>query len=433
MSHIRAKCASLLAPILKGQGSLSQTLEPMLNNISFEDRGLAHELILGTLRQAPRLERIALQLVQKPLKEKDKDIWALILIGLYQLEFMRIADHAILSKTVDATQALKKPWAKGLVNGVLRNFQRDKAKIEDKLANDICFQSAFPGWLAKRVRKFWPEQAEAVYQATNSQPPITLRVNQAKISLTDYIEQLTAEGIQFEQHPTTGFISLTQAIDVRVLPGFGEGLVSVQDTAAQFSAQLMNLQPGLNVLDACSAPGGKTCAMLEAEPALKQLTAIDLEANRLERVQQNLDRLGLSASLKAGDVADTEAWWDGEPFDRILLDAPCSATGVIRRHPDIKYLRRPEDINALADTQLHLMTALWPLLKEQGELLYATCSILPPENEQVMSRFIAQHPDAEIVPIELPTGFKQTIGWQFLPEEGAQDGFYYAKIKKGSH
>ena len=258
MSQIRAKCAKLIAPILKGQGSLSQTLEPMLNDISSDDRSLAHQLILGTLRQAPRLERIAMQLVQKPLKDKDKDVWALILIGLYQLDFMRVAEHAALNKTVDATKSLKKPWAKGLVNGILRNYQRDKAEIEEKLQNDICFQSALPGWLAKRVRKFWPDQALDVYQATNSQPPITLRVNRSKTSIADYADQLTKECIQFEVHPATGFITLKQAIDVRALPGFNQGLISVQDTAAQYSAQLIDLAPDQRVLDACSAPGGKT-------------------------------------------------------------------------------------------------------------------------------------------------------------------------------
>ncbi|GLQ32932.1 16S rRNA (cytosine(967)-C(5))-methyltransferase RsmB [Litoribrevibacter albus] len=436
MKHaLLAKCALLIAPILKGQGSLSQTLEPMLSNLDPSERGLAHQLILGTFRQGPRLERIAQQLLDKPLKEKDKDVYALILLGLYQLDFMRTADHAAINNTVDATLSLKKSWAKALVNGVLRNYQRDQAKIFETLDNDICFHSAFPGWLAKRVKKFWPEQKEAVYQASNSQPAVTLRVNPLKSSIEEYADQLTQTGIEFQRSDQTGFITLNQAVDITQLPGFDDGTFSVQDSAAQFASQLIELESNQRVLDACCAPGGKTCAMLEAEPELASMVAIDLEADRLKRVEQNLSRLNLSAELIAGDVSQTESWWDGQPFDRILLDAPCSATGVVRRHPDIKYLRRPEDINALADTQLQLLLALWPLLKKGGTLLYATCSILPTENEQVIDRFLKQSNDATSVPLQLPIGFAQEHGWQFLPEQHSEttaghDGFYYAKLVK---
>jgi len=433
--HLLAKCANLIAPILKGQGSLSQTLEPMLSGLDQGERGLAHQLILGTLRQAPRLDRIAQQLLQKPLKEKDKDVHALILLGLYQLDFMRTADHAAINTTVDATQSLKKTWAKALINGVLRNYQRDQQVIFEKLDKDICFHSAFPGWLAKRVKKFWPEQMISVYEASNSQPAVTLRVNSSKGTVEQYAQKLEGEKIGFQISDQTGFITLTQAADIPSLPGYDEGLFSVQDSAAQFTAQLLDLAPEQRVLDACSAPGGKTCAMLEAEPALSEVVAMDLEADRLTRVEQNLSRLGLSAKLIAGDASNTESWWDGQPFDRILLDAPCSATGVIRRHPDIKYLRRPEDINALADTQLQLLNAMWPLLKSGGVLLYATCSILPTENEQVIDRFLKQHADADVQSFQLPLGFAQTHGWQFLPQkhteaQSGHDGFYYAKLIK---
>jgi len=433
--HLLAKCANLIAPILKGQGSLSQTLEPMLSGLDQGERGLAHQLVLGTLRQAPRLDRIAQQLLQKPLKEKDKDVHALILLGLYQLDFMRTADHAAINTTVDATQSLKKTWAKALINGVLRNYQRDQQTIFEKLDKDICFHSAFPGWLAKRVKKFWPEQMTSVYDASNSQPAVTLRVNSSKGTVEQYAQKLEGEKIGFQISDQTGFITLTQAADIPSLPGYDEGLFSVQDSAAQFTAQLLDLAPEQRVLDACSAPGGKTCAMLEAEPALSEVVAMDLEADRLTRVEQNLSRLGLSAKLIAGDASNTESWWDGQPFDRILLDAPCSATGVIRRHPDIKYLRRPEDINALADTQLQLLNAMWPLLKSGGVLLYATCSILPTENEQVIDRFLKQHADADVQSFQLPLGFAQTHGWQFLPQkhteaQSGHDGFYYAKLIK---
>jgi 16S rRNA (cytosine967-C5)-methyltransferase len=362
-------------------------------------------------------------------------VYALILLGLYQLDFMRTADHAAINNTVDSVQSLKKPWAKALVNGVLRNYQRDQASIFEKLDNDICFHSAFPGWLAKRVKKFWPEQKDEVYHASNSQPAVTLRINPRQRSISDYVKLLKETGISFQVSSVTGFITLNEGTDITALPGYKEGFFSVQDSAAQFASHLMDLKPDQRVLDACCAPGGKTCAMLEAEPNLASMVAIDLEAERLKRVDQNLKRLNLSAELLAGDVSDTQAWWDGTPFDRILLDAPCSATGVIRRHPDIKYLRRPEDINALADTQFHILTSLWPLLKPGGILLYATCSMLPTENEQVIDRFLKHVPDAESQPITLPIGFQQTHGWQFLPEahtenQAGHDGFYYAKLIK---
>ncbi len=439
MKHaLLAKCAQLIAPILKGQGSLSQTLEPMLSNLDNQERGRAHQLVLGTFRQGPRLERIAQQLLQKPLKDKDKDVYALILLGLYQLDFMRTADHAAINATVDATLSLKKSWAKALVNGVLRNYQRDQQAIFEKLDNDICFHSAFPGWLAKRVKKFWPEQKDQVYQASNSQPAVTLRINPQQGTIEEYAARLTEAGIEFQRPDATGFITLNQAVDITQLPGFADGAFSVQDSAAQFASQLMELAPGQRVLDACCAPGGKTCAMLESEPALASMLAVDLEADRLKRVEQNLARLGLSAELLAADVSNTDQWWDGQALDRILLDAPCSATGVVRRHPDIKYLRRPEDINALADTQFHLLTALWPLLKPGGILVYATCSILPTENEEVIDRFLKHTPDAATSPLSLPLGFAQQHGWQFLPEQhtpstSGHDGFYYAKLIKAAN
>lgn len=434
MSPIRAICATTLAPILNGQGSLSQTLEPTLESLDFDQRALAHQLILGTLRQGPRLERIASQLVNKPLKPKDKDIWALILMGIFQLEFMRTPAHAVIDNTVDAAHSLKKQWAKALINGVLRNYQREHQKIADKLDNDICYHSAFPGWLAKRVKKFWPDQAKQVYFASNQQPPITLRVNPAHNTIDGYFNLLQEEGIDAGVDNKTGFITLKQSMDVRALPGFDKGMVSIQDTAAQFCSELMQLESDHRVLDACAAPGGKTCAMLERVPTL-DMTAVDLEANRLKRVEDNLKRLDLTASLIAGDVADTQKWHDGTNYDRILLDAPCSATGVVRRHPDIKYLRRPEDINALADVQLNLLQKLWPLLKADGILLYATCSILPVENEQVIERFLKMTPDAAVSEFTLPIGLPQKHGVQLLPEPSEEDsygndGFYYCRLTK---
>ncbi len=427
---VRLIAARILTPILKHEGSLSSSLPAQLDKIDVSEHPLLRELCYGTCRFLPRLQLIAAELMPKALKRKDQDVQALILLGLYQLGYTRIPAHAAISETVQVIAKLKKPWAKALTNGVLRNFQRREAELTDLLEQQPEFQYAHPAWLIGKLKKSWPDQAEQILQHNNQQAPMTLRVNALKTDRASYAEQLEQIGIEFTLCPfSTDGITLNQAVDVLQLPGFEQGLASVQDEAAQLAASLLDPQPGERILDACSAPGGKTCHLLEQQPDLGLCLALDISDDRLQRVQQNLDRLELSCQLLAADAASND-WWDGQLFDRILLDAPCSATGVIRRNPDVKYLRQPDDINTLAQLQGQILANLWPMLKPGGRLLYATCSVLPQENERVVSAFTGQQADAREQPISADWGQQRPAGRQLFPQPGGHDGFYYAVLHK---
>jgi len=396
MLSVRAAAAQVLAQILRGQGSLSSLLPAIQPQVAEQDRSLLQELCFGTCRYHPQLSAYVECLVDKPLRAKDSDIQALLLLGLYQLLHTRIPDHAALGETVEVTRFLKKPWATNLVNGVLRQFQRDKSKLDDLVSQNQAFQHNHPAWLEGMLRKSWPAQFADVIAANNSHPPFTLRLNTRRISRSDYLALLAdaGSGIDTQVTPYSPYgITLMQACDPRKLPLFAEGLISVQDEAAQLSGDLLQLSPNLRVLDACCAPGGKTGHLLEIEPSL-QVTALDADERRLGRVRENLARLGVSADIRCGDGTQPNDWWDGKPYDRILLDAPCSATGIIRRHPDIKVLRTPDEIAKLAELQAQLLTRLWPLLAPGGVLLYATCSVMPRENVQIIEAFTQCHPDA---------------------------------------
>ena len=427
----RLAAAKALTAVLNGKASLNSSLPLQLDKVEARDRGLTQDLAFGTARWQPRLSALANKLLQKPFKAVDADVEALLLVGLYQLLYTRIPAHAAIGETVGCADKLKKPWAKGLLNAVLRNAQRESEALLSELEHDPVVRTAHPRWLQKSLKAFWPEQWEAICAANNAHPPMILRVNRRHHSRDAYLQLLTDAGI--EARPCTfsqDGIVLSEACDVRNLPGFAEGWISVQDEAAQLAADLLDLAPGQRVLDACCAPGGKTCHILEVEPTLAGVVAVDLEAKRLVRVRENLERLGLSAELIAADGRDTATWWDGKPFQRILLDAPCSATGVIRRHPDIKLTRQPDDIPALASLQGELLDALWPTLEVGGILLYATCSTLPTENTEVIEAFLARTPGARELDIAGAFGIKQPHGRQLLAQEGGHDGFYYAKLIK---
>nr|WP_288355004.1 16S rRNA (cytosine(967)-C(5))-methyltransferase RsmB [uncultured Pseudomonas sp.] len=427
----RLAAARALAAVLDGKASLGTSLPPLLDKVEARDRGLAQDLAFGAARWQPRLALIAEKLLRKPFKDGDRDLEALLLIGLYQLFYTRIPAHAAIGETVGCADKLKKTSAKGLLNAVLRNAQRDSESLLAELDRDPVLHTAHPRWLQKQLKAFWPEHWQAICAANNAHPPLILRVNRRHGSRDDYLVRLRQAG--FEAEPCTfsrDGIRLLQACDVTLLPGFAEGHVSVQDEAAQLATDLLQLAPGQRVLDACAAPGGKTCHLLEAEPALSEVVAVDLEAKRLARVRENLDRLGLEATLIAADGRDTAAWWDGKPFQRILLDAPCSATGVIRRHPDIKLTRKADDIPALATLQGELLDAMWPTLEVGGILLYATCSTLPTENTEVIDAFLARTPGARELDIAGPFGLKQPHGRQLLAQQDGHDGFYYAKLIK---
>ena len=427
----RLAAAKALTAVLNGKASLNSSLPLQLDKVEVRDRGLTQDLAFGTARWQPRLSALANKLLQKPFKAADADVEALLLVGLYQLLYTRIPAHAAIGETVGCADKLKKPWAKALLNAVLRNAQRESDALLAELERDPVVRTAHPRWLQKSLKAFWPEQWEASCAANNAHPPMILRVNRRHHSRDAYLQLLVEAGI--EAQPCTfsqDGIVLATACDVRNLPGFAEGWISVQDEAAQLAADLLDLAPGQRVLDACCAPGGKTCHILEVEPKLAGVVAVDLEAKRLVRVRENLERLGLSAELIAADGRDTATWWDGKPFQRILLDAPCSATGVIRRHPDIKLTRQPDDIAALATLQGELLDAMWPTLEVGGILLYATCSTLPTENTEVIEAFLARTPGARELDIAGQFGIKQPHGRQLLAQEGGHDGFYYAKLIK---
>ncbi|WP_440467806.1 16S rRNA (cytosine(967)-C(5))-methyltransferase RsmB [Pseudomonas sp. YH-1] len=427
----RLAAARALAAVLAGRASLGSSLPTQLENVEPRDRGLVQELAFGAARWQPRLSTLAARLLQKPFKAGDRDVEALLLVGLYQLLYTRIPPHAAIGETVGCADKLKKPWAKGLLNAVLRRAQRESEILLAEVDKDPAARLAHPRWLQKALKKSWPEQFEAICAANNAHPPMTLRVNRRHGSRDAYLEELNRVGFEATacEFSRDG-INLVQPCDVRELPGFAEGRVSVQDEAAQLAADLLELAPNQRVLDACCAPGGKTCHLMEAESALAGVVAVDLEESRLVRVRENLARLQLDAQLFAADARDTAAWWDGKLFQRILLDAPCSATGVIRRHPDIKLTRTAEDIEALAKLQGELLDALWATLEVGGVMVYATCSVMPQENSEQIAAFLGRTPGARELDLPGPWGLKQPHGRQLLPQQGGHDGFYYAKLIK---
>lgn len=419
----------LLQVTAKGR-SLATVLPDQLPKLPVAERGLCQELSYGTLRWQPRLEQILKRLLNKPLKAKDRDIHTLMLVGLYQLDQLGIPHHVAVSETVAVTKRLKKVWARGLVNAVLRRFLREKEQLLNALEKNEKATYAHPDWLLEAIKGDWPEQWQAIAEANNARPPMTLRVNRQHSTREEYLHELQGEGlVAHASKYAEEAITLEKPVAVERLPGFSEGKVSIQDAAAQLAAGLLDLHPGQRVLDACAAPGGKSSHILERCPGV-ELTALDLEPDRLERVQENLQRLGLKATLVAGDAANPTTWWDGAQYDRILLDAPCSATGVIRRHPDIKILRRADDISQLIKLQSEILTALWPLLKPGGLLLYATCSIFKGENEQQLAKFLVDREDSYELPPAVDWGQKQQVGRQILPGQDGMDGFYYACLKK---
>ncbi|MGR8980522.1 MAG: 16S rRNA (cytosine(967)-C(5))-methyltransferase RsmB [Gammaproteobacteria bacterium] len=426
--NTRLIAAKVLSRVLNNGQSLTAVLDEALPSVpSAKDRAFIQALCFGVCRTYHRLDFILNELVEKPIKSSQ--IRVLALVGLYQLSQMRVKPHAAVSETVSA--AVNKTWAKALINAVLRSYLREREVLEQKADFQDSSALSHPDWLIGKIRKSWPEQAARIFQENNRQPPMTLRVNLARISREKYLKRLSesdlaATAVDF--CPTA--ILLAQPLPVELLPGFNDGLVSVQDTAAQLAAHLLNVLPGQRVLDVCAAPGGKTAHILETQSELSALVAVDIDAARLQRVKGNLQRLKLTAELVAGDAASPHQWWDGRLFDRILVDAPCSALGVIRRHPDIKLLRKPDDIDSLRALQKKILHAVWPLLRPGGMMLYATCSILKQENEQQMADFIAEHDDAAEMPIIAPWGLKRIHGRQILTGDSAMDGFYYALLAK---
>ena len=432
MIDVRVAAAEVIAEVLRGR-SLSMQLPLYVDKVNRDNQSLLKELCFGTLRWYPQIDIILDELIEKPLRQKELPIKTLLACGLYQLLYMRIAEHAVINETVAACKKLKREWAKGLVNAVLRKVQRQRQSLFDKHQQNPVFRHGHPQWILNQLKHSWSEPvAEQIIAANNHQAPMTLRVNVLKCSRDDYLQRLEDVGMtaSVTQHSAQGII-LDKPVDVFELPGFKQGLVSVQDEAAQLAASLLELAPNQRVLDACCAPGGKTCHILESMSALQSVVAIDLEQQRLKRTDDNLQRLGLKAQLIAADVGDTDQWWDQQPFDRILLDAPCSASGVIRRHPDIKLLRKDTDIDKLADIQHYLLKEVWNTLAKGGILVYATCSVFTRENDQVIERFLAEQKEASLLTIEASWGQTTEHGRQLFPSINGCDGFYYSRLQKG--
>ncbi len=429
--NVRVAAAKVLEEVIRQGRSLSAVMPAWQDQVAATDRALLQELCYGVSRWYWRLDAIARQFSRKPFKAKDSDIHCLILVGLYQMLYLRVPDHAAVSESVAATKALNKPWARALVNAVLRNFQRQQESILPGLEQDPVTNYAHPRWLVQQIRTAYPDEWRGVLEANNQYPPMCLRVNSRHINRADYLGLLDAAGYQATQLPFSDEgLLLSSAVDVESLPGFADGYFSVQDAAAQLAAGLLDAQPGERILDACAAPGGKTAHVLERQPQLAEMVALDHDSERLVRVEQNLARLKLSASVACADATQADAWWDGVMFDRIMLDAPCSATGVIRRHPDIKLLRRESDIEQLVTLQRQILHSLWPLLKPGGMLLYVTCSVLPQENVRQLKQFCADTNNAEHIPIRAGWGSEQNFGRQILPGQMGMDGFYYACLRK---
>ena len=426
--NTRLIAARTLSRVLLDGQSLTTALEAALQTVeSGKDRAFIQALCYGVCRTYHRLDFILTELLAKPLK--DLDVKALVLVGLYQLKYMRVKPHAAVSETVLA--ARKKPWVKVLINALLRSYLREQDSLEQKADNVQYALVSHPDWLIRQIEQDWPQQAQQILLENNQPPPMALRVNLARISRDQYLQQLSEQGIEAAVVSfCPSAIILDKPVAVDLLPGFFEGLVSVQDAAAQLAAGLLDVQAGHRILDVCAAPGGKAAHILEHQPRLKELVAVDVDASRMQRVSDTLQRLKLLATLVVGDAANPQDWWDGQLFDRILLDAPCSALGVIRRHPDIKLLRRAEDIKSLQALQLNILHAVWPLLAPGGIMLYATCSILKQENEQQIDAFLAVHSDAVELPIDAVWGIEGSHGLQIMTGESAMDGFYYARLGK---
>ncbi|WP_420467158.1 16S rRNA (cytosine(967)-C(5))-methyltransferase RsmB [Panacagrimonas sp.] len=422
----RSAAALAVAAVLSGR-SLDDALPPLETNLSPGDRSLLRALAYGTLRDHGRLAALAQRMLKSSL-QADTLICALIEVGLFQLRSLRVSPHAAVNETVLACEILGRPERKPLLNALLRRFQREREALEAAIASDLTAQYSHPSWLIEALQRDWPEHWQSILERNNEQAPMTLRVNRRRQDRDTYRATLAAAGLA--AHPVEAApdaLVLEHPTPVERIPGFIEGQVSVQDAAAQRAVDLLQLEPGLKVLDACSAPGGKTAHLLERADV--EVLAVDHNAQRLDKVRDTLRRLDLKADLLARDAALLKDRWGGAPFDRILLDAPCSGTGVIRRHPDIKWLRRADDIPRLADQQLRLLFALWPLLAPGGRMLFATCSVLAAEGEEVVRQFFMQQADAKHEAIDANWGEARRFGRRIAPG-GDFDGFYFAALRK---
>ncbi len=427
----RAQAVQICLKVVEKRQSLDDLLAqflPRLNND--RDRAFCSELCFGFCRYYFLLEQCLSRRLKKPLKVRDRDIQVILLLGLYQIRFMRVENHAAVNESVKLLKKRGKVWAKGLVNALLRGYIRDLGDTQSDELSEPQQPLTYPPWMRKMIELDWREQAAEIFRIGNMRAPMTLRVHTRQISRQEYLQQLLQAGNSARIHPVIeSALLLEQPVAVEQLPGFAQGLVSVQDASAQIAAELLDVKPGMTVLDACAAPGGKTLHIGQRTDDI-HLLALDKDPARLERVQENLQRGGLHAQCVAADAGETKSWFDGQCFDRILLDAPCTASGIIRRHPDIRLLRQPNDVQSLVQQQRRLLDSLWPLLKNGGKMVYSTCSIFRQENEQQILAFLQRQDNAAEVPLKaVQWGQPQAVGRQILPDS-QMDGFYYALLQK---
>ncbi|KAF1712100.1 16S rRNA (cytosine(967)-C(5))-methyltransferase [Pseudoxanthomonas kalamensis DSM 18571] len=420
---VRVAAARVLAAVLRGRSLKAELATALPRFDDSRDRALLEAICFAALRQRTRYDAALQAWMPKPLTARDAELRGLLLAGFAQLDALQLPPHAALSATVEAARALGRSRQAGMVNALLRRAQREGLPAADPA-------EAWPGWLRARVSADWPWQAAAIFAASAEPAPLWLRVNRARIARADWLQKLDADGIEgTADDRLADAVRIDTPLAVSALPGFAEGEVSVQDAAAQAVADALAPPAGARVLDACAAPGGKAAHLLERDPSL-QLLALDVDPRRLRRVADTLQRVGAQAQLKAADAADTAAWWDGRLFDVVLLDAPCSATGIVRRQPDVLLHRRAQDIDALVALQARLLDALWTVLAPGGVLLYATCSILKDENERQIDAFLSRTPDAVTEPLDAGFGHVSGVGRQTLPGEGGRDGFFLARLSK---
>jgi 16S rRNA (cytosine967-C5)-methyltransferase len=436
-AQARADAARIVADVATRGRSLDVALV-LDREVTRQERGLIRSLVYDSIRWYLRLDALLERLLARPGQKLDPEVHALAIVGLCQLLHTDIPAHAVVAETVNAARLLGRARAAGFMNAVLRRCQREHEQLCAQVDRDVAARTAHPRWLVDALAADWGEQSAAILAANNQRPPFWVRVNRLRANGSDYRARLAAHGVAVSDSQFADeALLLTEAMDVGDVPGFRDGEVSVQDGAAQLAARLLAARAGERVLDACAAPGGKTGHVLELQPELAELVAVDVSSERLARIADNLQRLRLSATIVAGDAAEPEAWWDGRPFERILLDVPCSATGVIRRHPDIKLLRRAEDIAALAAKQSQMLRALWPLLAPGGRLVYASCSALQAETAAVIEAFMAaggpmRDVTAEAFAASGAVGLTASAraGQRIAAGTAGMDGFYYACLEK---
>jgi 16S rRNA (cytosine967-C5)-methyltransferase len=427
---VRALAAEALASIALSGHSLREAADRALPRLpDSRDRALLTALLNDGARWWPRFDAALDRLLDKPIRRSEPVIHALLVTGLVQLETLELPGYAAVAATVEAARELRRPRLAGLVNAVLRRWQRERQALNAQLDANPATRHAHPAWLADAIASDWPAHADAILAAANTEPPLMLRVNRRRARREEVAAALVEAGHEAALHPwlADGLV-LPHSTDITRLPGFTDGQFAVQDGAAQVPVDLLGVVTGQRVLDACAAPGGKACHVLERADVA--LLAVEYEAGRATRIRQNLERLHLQAEVAVADAGDASAWWDGRPFDRIMIDAPCSATGVIRRRPDVRLHRRATDIDALVAQQARILSACWETLAPGGRLLYVTCSLLRRENEGVVSAFVDSRDDATIVPFTLPVGQAAAVGWQILPGDGDLDGMYYALLER---